>query len=98
MEAYTPLNGGGAAQFYLAEIEPIHVGKSVEIRLWDPGDTGNLSATLRVKVPIGGAYVDAPLDWVATQVASGAASLRRQDRQQREPALHDQLVGRLRLG
>lgn len=74
MEAYTPLNGGAAAQFYLAEIEPIHVGKSVEIRLWDPGDTGNLSATLRVKVPIGGAYVDAPLDWVATRVASGAAN------------------------
>ena len=74
MEAFTPLDGGGSAQFYLAEIEPIHVGKSVEIRLWDPGDTGNLSATLRVKVPVGGAYVDAPLDWVATRVASGAAN------------------------
>jgi hypothetical protein len=72
MEAFTPLLGGGAATFYLAEIDPIHAGKSVEIRLWDPGDTAALPATLRVKVPYHGSYVDAPLDWAATANASGA--------------------------
>ncbi len=74
MEAFTPLNGGGAAEFYLAEIEPVHAGKSVEIRLWDPGDTGNLPATLRVRYPNQGSYVDAELDYQASQVASGAAA------------------------
>jgi hypothetical protein len=73
MEAFTPLNGGGSAQFYLAEIEPVHEGKSLEIRLWDPGDTGNLSADLRILYPSGGSYHNADLDFTAQAVASGAA-------------------------
>ncbi|HEV7200611.1 MAG TPA: pilus assembly protein TadG-related protein [Candidatus Limnocylindria bacterium] len=74
MEAFTPLPGGGAAQFYLAEIEPIHAGKSLEIRLWDPGDTGSLSADLRIKYPSGGSYHNADMDFIANAVASGAAA------------------------
>jgi hypothetical protein len=74
MEAFTPLPGGGAAQFYLAEIEPIHAGKSLEIRLWDPGDTGSLAADLRIKYPSQGSYHNADMDFVANAVASGAAA------------------------
>jgi hypothetical protein len=73
MEAFTPLVGGQSAQFYLAQIDPVHEGKSLEIRLWDPGDTGNLSAQLRVQYPSGGSYHDADLDWASTPLASGAA-------------------------
>ncbi len=51
MEAFTPLNGGGAADFYLAQIDAEHAGKTMVIKLWDPGDTGNLSAALRILRP-----------------------------------------------
>ena len=71
MEAFTPLVGGQSAQFYLAEIDPIHEGKSLEIRLWDPGDTGSLSANLRILYPSGGTYNNADLDFVATNVCGG---------------------------
>jgi hypothetical protein len=74
MEAFTPLQGGGSAQFYLAEIEPVHEGKSLEIRLWDPGDTGALSADLRVLYPTGGVYNNADLDFAASAQASGATN------------------------
>ena len=74
MQAFTPLRGGGSAQFYLAEIEPVHAGKSLEIRLWDPGDTGNLSADLRILYPNGGVYNNADMDFTATAVASGATN------------------------
>jgi hypothetical protein len=74
MQAFTPLRGGGSAQFYLAEIEPVHEGKSLEIRLWDPGDTGALSADMRVLYPSGGVYNNADLDFSAQAVASGATN------------------------
>jgi hypothetical protein len=74
MEAFTPLQGGASAQFYLAEIEPVHEGKSLEIRLWDPGDTGALSADLRVLYPSGGVYNNADLDFAAQALASGATN------------------------
>ncbi len=37
-----PLKSSGAtvqSEFYLAQIEAVHAGKTVEIHLWDPGDT-----------------------------------------------------------
>ncbi len=55
MEAYTPLDGGDVAEFYLAQIDKVHSGKTMRIKLWDPGDTGNLSATLRILRPVQGA-------------------------------------------
>ena len=46
MEAYTPLEPSTSAEFYLAQIEAAHAGKTMEIKLWDPGDTNSLSANL----------------------------------------------------
>ncbi len=47
MEAYFPLPGNQTSVFYLAQIDKVHAGKWVDIDLWDPGDTGSLSATLQ---------------------------------------------------
>lgn len=54
MQMYTPLrNSGGASssEFYLAQIDSAHAGKVVELKLWDPGDTGPLRANLQVLLP-----------------------------------------------
>jgi hypothetical protein len=65
MQAYTPLDGGAASVFYLAQIDAVHAGKTVSISLWDPGDTGNLTADLRIKIPSAGGYVNASMDWTS---------------------------------
>ena len=44
MEAYSPLEPSTSSEFYLAQIEAAHAGKTMEIKLWDPGDTNTLSA------------------------------------------------------
>jgi hypothetical protein len=51
MEAYVRLPGGRASEFYLAQIEATHAGKTMVINLWDPGDTGALSADLEILAP-----------------------------------------------
>ncbi len=47
MEAYVRLPGGRSTEFYLAQIAAEHAGKTMVIKLWDPGDTGNLAANLQ---------------------------------------------------
>ena len=54
MQAFTPLSSTGStvqSEFYLAQIEAVHAGKTVEIHLWDPGDTSPLNAQLQILVP-----------------------------------------------
>ena len=52
MEMYTPLPGGQKSRFFLAQIDQtVGAGKTMEINLWDPGDTGSLTATMRVLAP-----------------------------------------------
>jgi hypothetical protein len=52
MEMFTPLTGGQNARFFLAQIDANSgAGKTMEINLWDPGDTGSLSATMNVLEP-----------------------------------------------
>lgn len=52
MEAFSPLPQGQPSTFFLAQIAAIHAGKTVTIDLWDPGDTGNLSASLEILQPV----------------------------------------------
>ncbi len=47
-------------QFYLAEIEPTHQGKTLEVRLYDPGEGMDY---LRILDPAGNPL---PFEWVAT--------------------------------
>jgi hypothetical protein len=63
MESYTPLPGGSASTFYLAQIDAVHAGKTVVISLWDPGDTGTLSATVQILLPGTSGYTAASVKW-----------------------------------
>ncbi|MFN8629539.1 MAG: pilus assembly protein TadG-related protein [Chloroflexota bacterium] len=51
MEMYTPIVGAGTSQFYLAQIPAYYAGKTLELNLWDAGDTGGLTAKLYVMQP-----------------------------------------------
>ncbi|MGD8486092.1 MAG: pilus assembly protein TadG-related protein [Chloroflexota bacterium] len=72
MQAYTPLDRGQPATFYLAQIDAEHAGKTMVINLWDPGDTRDLSASLRILRPTSTAYVETPFSHSAEPVAAGA--------------------------
>jgi Flp pilus assembly protein TadG len=74
MEAYVRLPGGVSSEFYLARIEQAHAGKTLQIDLWDPGDTGNLAANLQILQPTASGYTPATFSHAATQTASGASS------------------------
>ena len=74
MEAYVRLPGGSSSEFYLAQIEAAHAGKTLEIDLWDPGDTGNLAANLQILQPTTTGYTPATFSYTATQTASGAST------------------------
>ena len=76
MEAFSPLDGGSSSVFYLAQIDAIHAGKTVVINLWDPGDTGSLSATLQIMIPGASGYSAASVKWSSAKgtTNSGASS------------------------
>jgi hypothetical protein len=67
MEAYTPLEPSTSAEFYLAQIEAAHAGKTMEIKLWDPGDTNSLAATLNIRIPGAAGYTSATLSYTAAK-------------------------------
>jgi hypothetical protein len=58
MEMYTPLPSGTSSEFYLAQIEAAHAGKTMEIKLFDAGDT-NDNANIQIMIPTS-------LGWSAT--------------------------------
>ncbi|MBX3029599.1 MAG: hypothetical protein KF809_05535 [Chloroflexi bacterium] len=65
MEAYFRLPQNQTSDFYMAQIEEVHAGKTMVIELWDPGDTGNLSATLQILRPAANDYVPAQFSYAA---------------------------------
>jgi len=58
------------ALFYLAQVDAVHAGKTLEIRLFDPGDIA--STTLRIKQPTPSGYTDATFKFTATGSSGGA--------------------------
>jgi hypothetical protein len=75
MEAYVRLPQGVSSEFYLAQIEKVHAGKTMVIDLWDPGDTGNLSANLQILKPTASDYVASAFDYQGMKGSTaGAAS------------------------
>jgi len=74
MEAYVRLPGGAQSEFYLAQIDAVHAGKTMIIDLWDPGDTGNLSASLQILKPTSSSYSPATFDYTAFRESSSGTS------------------------
>ena len=69
MVSYNNIDGS-LATFYLAQIDAVHAGKTMEIRLFDPGDVGG-NAWLRLKRPGATSYSDATFSYTATNGSSG---------------------------
>jgi hypothetical protein len=69
MVSYNNIDGS-LATFYLAQIDAVHAGKTMEIRLFDPGDVGG-NAWLRIERPGAESYSDATFSYTATNGASG---------------------------
>lgn len=59
MEAYFGLPANQVSVFYMTQIEKQYAGKWVDIDLWDPGDTGDLTADLEILQPTSGGYTPA---------------------------------------
>ncbi|GIW20744.1 MAG: hypothetical protein KatS3mg065_1040 [Chloroflexota bacterium] len=72
MQAFSPLQGGQASVFYLAQIDAVHAGKTMEINLWDPGDTGNLAANLQILMPTTTGYTPATFNYRAQRGTTNA--------------------------
>jgi hypothetical protein len=68
MCAYIVINN--ASVFYLAQVEAGHAGKTLEIRLFDPGDITDTSLKIRVPTTTGFSY--ATFTWTATGSSGGA--------------------------
>ncbi len=66
MEMYTPLPSGTSSEFYLAQIEAAHAGKTMEIRLFDAGDT-NQDANIQILIPTSGGWSATNFNYTASQ-------------------------------
>jgi hypothetical protein len=77
MQAFTPLSANGtpvSSTFYLAQIDAVHAGKTVEIKLWDPGDTNPLSASLEILVPTSSGWAPTLFDYTAAKGTTNAGA------------------------
>src|SRR5207237_4538797 len=59
-----------SAVFYLAQVDAVYAGKTLEIRLFDPGDITNTS--LRIEQPTSTGYGDSTFKFTATCSSGGA--------------------------
>jgi hypothetical protein len=75
MEMYTPLPGGGTSLFYLAQIDAASgAGKTVEVDLWDVGDTNGLNASLQVLQPTTSGWSPVSMTWTGVKVATDSGA------------------------
>lgn len=63
MGAYFAVQGGGSSEFFMAQIDAVHAGKTMVIELWDPGDTNNLQGSLQILRPTPLGYQPATFLW-----------------------------------
>jgi Putative Flp pilus-assembly TadE/G-like len=78
MQMFTPLTATSSATtvstFYLAQIPRSDAGKTLELNLWDPGDTSPLAATLQVLIPTSATtYAATPFTYSAATGTSNSA-------------------------
>ncbi len=65
MQMFTPLSGTSSSTFYLAQVPNFYAGKTLELSLWDPGDTSPLSATLSIQIPTAAGWSNTPFTYSA---------------------------------
>jgi hypothetical protein len=66
MEMYTPLPSGTFSEFYLAQIEAAHAGKTMEIRLFDAGDT-NGDSNIEIEIPTATGWTSTNFDYTSAK-------------------------------
>ena len=75
MQMYTPLAPTHDSQFYLAQLsQQAGAGKTIEIDLFDPGDTNNVPANMKVLQPTAGGWSAVNLTWTATRLATSGSN------------------------
>jgi hypothetical protein len=75
MQMFTPLTGTGGAtfsEFYIAQVPQAHAGKTLELSLWDPGDTAALSANLQIEIPTAVGWSPVTMVWTSLTGTSGS--------------------------
>jgi hypothetical protein len=68
MQMFTPLSAAGSpvqSEFYLAQIDAVHKTKTLELQLWDPGDTDKLRAFVEVLIPTPSGWTPATVSYLA---------------------------------
>ncbi len=76
MQMFSPLEVAAGAsafsEFYIAQVPQAHAGKTLELSLWDPGDTNQLSANLQIEIPTAGGWSPVSMTWFSTTGTSGS--------------------------
>lgn len=72
MAAYTQV-GAAPQSFFLAQIEAVHKGKTLEIKLFDPGDVSG-DARLYIQSPDGDAYNNVTFNYSADDACNASKS------------------------
>jgi Flp pilus assembly protein TadG len=60
------------SEFYIAQVPQAHAGKTLELSLWDPGDTGALSANLQIEIPTAVGWSPVSMTWTSLTGTSGS--------------------------
>ena len=75
MQMFSPLEvAGGSAfsEFYIAQVPQAHAGKTLELSLWDPGDTGTLAANIQIEIPTAAGWSPVTMTWSSLTGTSGS--------------------------
>jgi Putative Flp pilus-assembly TadE/G-like len=70
MQMFTPLSSSGgttSSEFYLAQVPAFYAGKTLEVNLWDPGDTSPLSANVAIEIPTAAGWSPISMTWTAVK-------------------------------
>lgn len=70
---------GSVASFYLAEVDPVHAGKTFELRLFDPGDGNSGTYDLSILMPDGSVADCRYTDGEGNMGSNGPCTIRTRD-------------------
>ena len=68
MQMFSPLSSSGGttfSEFYIAQVPAAHAGKTLELSLWDPGDTKPLNAVISIEIPTSSGWSATSMNWTS---------------------------------